>query len=56
MTDARADYLSPALVSLLAIAKAELGRYVNYRSRGAVCLDDWPREPACLSAFMLGSL
>jgi hypothetical protein len=56
VTDLSADYLPPALVSLLAVAKAELDRHTNDHGRCAVCRADWPCEPACLTAFTLGSL
>jgi hypothetical protein len=51
-----ADYLSPELGRLLALARAELDRHANSSGRCEACHDLWPCEPACLAAFTLGSL
>jgi hypothetical protein len=48
--------LSPALVRLLAVARAEPDQHVM---EGGICREycvSWPGEPATLAVFTLGSL
>jgi hypothetical protein len=51
-----ADYVSPEMAGLFALAQAELDRHVNTDGQCEACHDLWPCELACLAAFTLGSL
>jgi hypothetical protein len=53
---ARADFVTPELVQLLAIAQRELDRHLRDHGMCTCCHEHWPCPTACLAAETLGAL
>ena len=55
-TATRADFVTPELVQLLAIAQRELDRHLRDHGMCSCCHEHWPCPTACLAAETLGAL
>ena len=51
-----ADFVTPELVQLLAIAQRELDRHLRDHGVCTCCHEHWPCPTACLAAETLGAL
>jgi hypothetical protein len=51
-----AEFVTPELVQLLAIAQRELDRHLRDHGRCTCCHEHWPCPTACLAAGTLGGL
>jgi hypothetical protein len=55
-TATRADFVTPELVQLLAIAQRELDRHLRDHGMCTCCHEHWPCPTACLAAETLSAL
>jgi hypothetical protein len=51
-----AEFVTPELVQLLAIAQRELNRHLRDHGMCTCCHEHWPCPTACLAAETLGTL